>query len=174
MRAHFGGDFTWQVEPWFDRGYLNELELVRLYDLVGDGMETLRSCTSDTSEEWLVEDGSTRFIRGGVPGLYTEMESIVMLDDTGNMWVAYIDDAVVRYFTNVPTDRDKLPEVFESWRQNFREKEVLFSDSTRFASVSLGTTLVETSARPQPLPAPTDQPSNSWWRSIGKLFRRVR
>lgn len=130
MRAHFCGDFRWQLEPWFDRGYLNELELMRLYGLVGEGMELLKNCASDMWDE-LTDDGTeTRVVRGGVPGLYTEMESIVMYDGRGCMWVAYIDSPVVRYFTNVVRDRNQLPAVIENWRVNFQDKEIRYCEPT--------------------------------------------
>lgn len=126
MRAHFSGEFRWLPEPWFERGYLNELELARLYGLVGDGMDTLRECTADTSEEWDANDGAVRVVRGGVAGLYTTMESIVMIDDVGRMWVAYIDGEEVCYFTNVAQDRRQLPATIEAWRESFRDKEVRY------------------------------------------------
>lgn len=129
MRAHFSGDFRWQPEPWFEHGYLNELELARLYSLVGEGMETLRGCTADTSAERAADDDSVRVVRAGVAGLYTIMESIVLVDDAGRMWVAYIDGAVVRYFTNVAQDKCQLPTTIEAWRENFREMEVRYCEA---------------------------------------------
>lgn len=131
MRAHFSGEFRWQSVPWFERGYLNELELARLYGLVGERMDALIGCTADTSEERVADDESVRVVRGGVAGLYTIMESIVMVDDVGRMWVAYIDDTVVRYFTNVVQDRLRLPATIENWRENFRDKEVRYCEATK-------------------------------------------
>ena len=135
MRAHFSGLFTRDTEPWFDRGYLNELEMARLYSLVGERMTTLRECTADIGEGESLENEPVRVVWGGVAGLYSGMESIVMSDDVGRMWVAFIDDTVVRYFTNVPHDRQRLPRTIEDWRGGFREKEVRYCEPVRTVPV---------------------------------------
>ncbi len=57
--------------------------------------------------------------RGGVAGLYTIMGSIVMRDNYGEMWAAFIDDQVVRYFSNAPSDRNRLRATIENWRSRF-------------------------------------------------------
>ena len=72
-------------------------------------------------------DKNTRIIAGGIKGMFTVVESIVCLNDEGDVWCAYIDGDVVRYFTNVITDIEKLPKTFEEWRSRFIEKEVIYS-----------------------------------------------
>ncbi len=62
---------------------------------------------------------------GGVRGLYTIMEAIVMVEPSGKLWVAYIDDEQVKYFTNVPAFLQKPPETIEQWRARFEEKPVV-------------------------------------------------
>ncbi len=133
MRAHFGGRYSHESEPWFERGLMNELELARLYQLVGEHMSGMRACTSDVSSGECTEGEGDTVILGGVAGLYTQMESIVMFDQSGQMWAAYIDSEsdCVRYFTNVPEARTKLPTTFEKWRANFVDKVVRFCEPAR-------------------------------------------
>ena len=131
MRAHFSGSFVKEIEPWFDHGFLNELELARLYSLVGEHIETMRDCTADVGEGESLEEEPVNVVWGGVAGLYTEMESIVMFNHVGKMWTAHIDGDVVRYFTNVPEDRARLPVTIEKWRANFLQKEVLYCEPVK-------------------------------------------
>lgn len=133
MRASFNGSFIREYEPWFDSGFMNEIELARLHKVVGTHLEKIRECTSDVGEYTVSEEYPTaRAIFGGVPGLYTIMESIVMLNDDGEMWVAYIDDEIVRYFTNSRKYIDKPPKTIETWRQNFRDKVIEYCDPEMF------------------------------------------
>ncbi|MCX5543038.1 hypothetical protein M3A49_26715 [Paraburkholderia sp. CNPSo 3076] len=128
-RAHFGGRFSKEHEPWFDAGHMNEVEVARLYTIVGEHIDKLRRCTGDIGErDNLDGELGARVVWGGVAGLYTIMESIVMLNRYGQMWVAYIDDETVRYFTNVPAYRDTLPATIEDWRSRFAEKTVVYCE----------------------------------------------
>jgi hypothetical protein len=173
MRAHFSGDFRWQPEPWFERGYLNELELARLYSLVGEGMDSLRECTADTSEERAADDDSVRVIRAGVAGLYTIMESIVLVDDAGRMWVAYIDEAVVRYFTNVAQDKRQLPATIEIWRERFRDMEVRYCESVRTVPGLVDEHLISQLSSLEASSVPAKPASPKWWQSIKSLLSRA-
>lgn len=131
MRAHFGGTFVRKPEPWFDQGFLNELELARLYSLVGEHIDAMRSCTADIGEGESLEDTPVEVVWGGVAGLYMEMQSIVLSDELGQMWAAFIDGDVVRYFTNVSADRERLPPTIEHWRANFQQKAVRYCESVK-------------------------------------------
>jgi hypothetical protein len=128
-RAYFSGRLIREREPWFDAGYLNELEVARLYGMLGEHFSKMSACTGDIGErENLDESMRVRVYWGGIPGLYTAMESIVMLSESGQMWAAYIDDDLVRYFTNVPTYRNVLPDTIENWRTSFSDKKVIYCD----------------------------------------------
>lgn len=127
MRAHFGGRFERGREPWFDAGFMNELDMARLYALTGPHLEKMRSRTGDIGQSNnLDENLPATVVWGGIAGLYTVMQSIVMLDGRGRLWCAYIDDDKVRYFTNVSEWKKTLPTTVEQWRSNFMEKEVVF------------------------------------------------
>ena len=66
---------------------------------------------------------------GGVRGLYTIMEGIIMRGENGQLWIAFIDDEEVRYFTTENEYRHKLPKTIENWRGRFKEKKVIFDSS---------------------------------------------
>ncbi|SFF22185.1 hypothetical protein [Paracidovorax wautersii] len=138
MRAHFSGNYIHESEPWFESGLMNELELARLYQLVGEYMSSMRTCTSDIGLGECADGEGITVVWGGVAGLYTQMESIVMFDQLGQMWAAYIDseEDCVRYFTNVPDARGTLPATIEKWRENFADKTVRYCDPARVVPVS--------------------------------------
>jgi hypothetical protein len=130
MRAHFGGTLVREREPWFDAGYLNELEMARLYGLLGEHLDKMRSCTGDIGQrDNLDSELDARVYWGGIAGLYTSMESVVMVTQSGKMWAAYIDNDVVRYFTNVPEYRQTLPKTIQEWRSRFADKQVAYCES---------------------------------------------
>ncbi|BDG72529.1 hypothetical protein Rmf_24580 [Roseomonas fluvialis] len=130
MRATFSGKYSRDRAPWFDIGLINELELSRLYNITGSHFDKLLDCTSDIgSSENLDHELNAQVITGGVAGLYTFMESIVMLNNAGEMWVAYLNDSKVYYFTNVPSFKTTLPKTIEAWRGRFEAAEVIFCAS---------------------------------------------
>lgn len=174
MRAHFGGEYHWQTETLFERGYLNELELSRLYSLVGEGMDALRECIADTSQERDPSDDSIRLVRTGVAGLYTMMESIVLADDAGRMWVAYIDGAVVRYFTNVFHDRQKLPPAIETWRERFQNKAVRYCEPVESVPGRGDEHLNGAVQESEKIALAQQVRPRNWWRAIGDFFRSSR
>lgn len=65
---------------------------------------------------------------GGVRGLFTEMEAIILHAPDGRMYAAAIDsaDSTVKYFTNDPAYAKKLPKTIEDWRSRFADKKVVF------------------------------------------------
>jgi len=126
MRANFGGKFERRSEPWFDAGFLNELELARLYALTGNHMEKMRSCTGSMGDGENADNFQASVIWGGVAGLFTIMESILMVSPGGDLWCAYLDGDKVHYFTTSPAWGTTLPITINEWRTKFIEKEVVF------------------------------------------------
>jgi hypothetical protein len=131
MGAPFYGVFIREHDWLFDAGILDELDLMRLKRLVGKFYEPIRSCFQGISQVDNLDQIQGTAASGGVRGLYTIMEGILLRGDDGNLWVAFIDDDVVRYFTTAPNYHTKLPATFEHWRERFAEKTVLYdSDIT--------------------------------------------
>lgn len=133
MRATFDGRFTRDYEPWFDSGLLNEIEMARLYNVLGSHLKKMRECTSDVGEYEIADaDLNARAIFGGVPGLYTIMESLIILNDNGEMIAAYIDNDIVRYFTNSNNFKNKMPITIEIWSKNFEDKPKIYCEPDPF------------------------------------------
>ncbi len=67
---------------------------------------------------------------GGVRGLFTATEGIVMSAPGGKMWAAVIDPSSdeVKYYTTEPAWAHKLPKTIEDWRSRFAGKKVVFVD----------------------------------------------
>jgi hypothetical protein len=66
---------------------------------------------------------------GGVRGLFTTTEGIVMSAPGGKMWAAVIDPDgdEVKYYTTEPAWARKLPKTIEEWRSRFADKKVVFA-----------------------------------------------
>lgn len=126
MRGFFAGAYQGRSEPWFERGLMTELDLSRLHSLVGVYLEQLRTCASDIQVNEAFDHGSVKVLIGGVAGLYTIMESIIMIGVDSRMCCAFIDQDVVRYFSNRQDWINQRPKEVETWRARFAEKEVVF------------------------------------------------
>lgn len=125
MRGFFTGAYHGRSEPWFECGVFTELDLARLYSIVGSHYEKIRECTSDV--RWDAESfhSEVRVLTGGVAGLYTIMESIVVMGQNSRMCCAYIDEDVVRYFSNRQDWITRRPPEIETWRERFADKEIV-------------------------------------------------
>ncbi|WNS43900.1 hypothetical protein [Paenibacillus sp. MMS20-IR301] len=75
-------------------------------------------------------------VSGGVRGLFTITEAIIMHDAKGRYWAAVLDSddeneqegiapTLVRFYTNVP-GTTKLPKTIVSWMEGFSDYEVVF------------------------------------------------
>lgn len=60
-------------------------------------------------------------------GMFGYIESIVMMNEKGEMWAAVVDGDQVRYFTNTDMKRS-LPKTIEKWRERFKERKVIFEE----------------------------------------------
>jgi Predicted nucleotide-binding protein containing TIR-like domain len=133
LGASFSGKYIRVNDFLFDHGFVNELELSRIYNISGIHYESLRNRFVQLGNPEKSEYPAADVIIGGVQGLYTTMEGILMRGEKGELWVAYIDDDVVRYFS---TENDwglKLPNSIEVWRERFKEKPVVFYPKIEFS-----------------------------------------
>ncbi|MGZ8174461.1 MULTISPECIES: hypothetical protein [Methylobacter] len=126
MGVQFFGNFVHVLEPLFDYGFLNELEMMSLARLTGEYYESLRVRFQGIGESECLDSFEAKVIHGGVRGLYTIMEGIIMSGSRGELWAAYLDDDVVKYFTTESKWKEQLPKTIENWRSRFSEKPVTF------------------------------------------------
>jgi hypothetical protein len=126
MRARFSGLFVHTPVLLFDRGLLDELDLARLSRITGNYYEALLLRMQDLGSSENLDSFMAEVIRGGVPGLYTSMEGIILRGHRGQLWAAYIDGEVVRYFTTEDHHSRELPKTIEHWRSRFADKQVVY------------------------------------------------
>ncbi|MCL7748023.1 tetratricopeptide repeat protein [Halalkalibacter alkaliphilus] len=64
-------------------------------------------------------------VSGGVRGLFTLMEAIIMYDDEGQFWSAVLAEEGVIYHTNDLAYQGQLPETINEWRGRFSDAPVI-------------------------------------------------
>jgi hypothetical protein len=129
--THFNGRFERQRESLFDLGFLNELDLQRLYEITGQYFRPMMDQFGRTGRTDVLDNFSAEAFSGSIGGLALYTAAIVMKGEQGQLWAAYIDKEVVRYFTTEPAYKRKLPLTIEDWRKGFKEKEVVFDSAVR-------------------------------------------
>jgi len=63
---------------------------------------------------------------GTVRGLQGQMDAIVMTNDREQVWAAVIENEKIKYYTNVPSDQNKLPRTIDYWRTHFKSYPVVY------------------------------------------------
>jgi hypothetical protein len=128
MGASFDGDYLCRGDLLFDSGALDELDLQRLYGITGQYYRPLLDRFQQVGTSENNDTFTAKVITGGAKGLSTLFEAIVMRGADGQLWAAYIDHEVVRYFTTEREFRERLPQTIEMWRGRFRDKNVVFAN----------------------------------------------
>ena len=109
-------------------GVLDEAQEAELKRLAGNDYELFVNCFQLIAEDQDLDGLNATVRSGGVRGLFSEMEAIVMTAKPRKMWAAVIDagSGTVKYYTNDPAWRSRLPKTIEQWREAFAEKKVVF------------------------------------------------
>jgi hypothetical protein len=97
-----------------------------LADLTGKYYEMFQNTMQMQGDVADLDGLGTKVTSYGVRGLFTAQESIVMHGPGGKVWAAVIDGDVVRYFSNHPDWRGRLPRTIEDWRSRFADKRVIY------------------------------------------------
>ncbi len=109
-----------------DLGILDSAQDVLLRSITGADYRLFFNSTQLTSTDDDMDSLHAKVYSSGIRGLFTEMENIVMVDSTGHIWAAVLDDdSKVRYYTNDP-GRAELPKTIEHWRERFKQDTVLY------------------------------------------------
>lgn len=97
-------------------------------ELVNDHYQSFTKTAQMVSQQNDLDGFGARVYTMGVRGLFTILESIIMVRDDGKIWAAVIEDGNVYYFTN--TNRTKaLPLTIEKWRERFINRTVIYPDN---------------------------------------------
>ncbi|GMK42423.1 hypothetical protein PCCS19_54830 [Paenibacillus sp. CCS19] len=126
----FGGEFVRHSENQeLDLQQLGVLPTKELDDqfraMVGDDYDLFTQSFQiiDSRSDELTD---TTVVTGGVRGLFTFMEAVIMYDQKGTFYAAVIDDDTVNYYTTVRSSYNVLPDAIEEWRSRFQEKDVAY------------------------------------------------
>ena len=123
MRAYFEGDYRLLKDSFYDRVIVSDINLSSIYTMLGEKRWSYYiDCFSDIHKPESLDDSNAEVIAGGMPGLYTICESILMIKEA-SIWGAFIEDGIVYYFTN--TKQKDLPNTITKWKENFIDKEVV-------------------------------------------------
>jgi len=126
MGVTFDGDYRGDDDHLFHFGYMNESDLQRLYLLMGTHYFKLKANMDSVGPMDNNDTFPAQVYWGGIRGLYNCNAAIVMKDEIGSLWAAYLENNQIRYFTNVIKWKNKLPTTIDSWRENVKDVEVIF------------------------------------------------
>ena len=137
MGVTFEGDYG-RGEPPAPSPTLSELEILApgvteqaFAALVGKDVELFVSTFSMFGSLEDLDRFGAKVMGGFVRGFPGEREAIVMSRSDGRIYAAVIDGDVVKYFSNDPAFRTKLPDTIERWRQDFADLKVVFVRDVR-------------------------------------------
>ncbi|MFK2827257.1 S-layer homology domain-containing protein [Bacillus sp. B190/17] len=90
------------------------------YQIFVDNMQMIAADSYDTEVNGVIK-------AGGVRGLYTFMEAIIIIGNDGHYYGAAIKDAdTVHYYTTNPNYKNKLPKSIVSWKSRFNSYPVKY------------------------------------------------
>ncbi len=139
MGVIFSGEFQWSSDNLFELGFLNELDLQRIYSVLGSYYFDFKKRMEGIGEGENLDTFEAKVFYGGVRGMYTYMEGIIMLSSEGGIWLAYLDDNDIKYFTNDINWKTKTPRTIDNWRSRFQQVEIKYiSDTSTLPHDALG------------------------------------
>jgi hypothetical protein len=131
MNTTFSGTYKHISEFVVERGYLDEIDLNEIERLTGKYLSVFLNNFQQIYYEQDDYGNELTVISAGVKGLYTIMESIVILDKIGNVWCACLgpEADTVRYFTNVTSLTESKPEKMQEWLSNFSDRKIIINNA---------------------------------------------
>ena len=132
MGASFSGDYKHQTEYPIILGYLEEIDLNEIERITGKYITVfLENFQQIHLEDQDSNEPEFKVVTAGVKGLYTIMESIVVLNDAGKVWCACLDPEIneIRYFDNLSPKNKFRPKAMQEWLSKFPDKEIIENDT---------------------------------------------
>jgi hypothetical protein len=127
LGATFDGTYICDHDLLFDYGALNELDLQRLYSITGTYYKALIERFQAIGQPENHDKFVATVYSGGAKGLFRSYSAVVMRGESGQLWAAYTDKNVVRYFTTELKFKNKLPETINQWKESLEVKELVYT-----------------------------------------------
>lgn len=133
MNTTFSGTYKHMTESIIEYGYLDEIDLNEIQRLTGKYLSAFLDNFQRINYEKDIDiyGDELTVISAGVKGLYTIMESIVILDKYGTIWCACLDPEknMVRYFTNKENAMEYKPNAMNKWLSRFSDKKIIINNT---------------------------------------------
>jgi len=128
--ASFSGNYRHQSEVLASWGYLDEIDLNEIERLTKKYRTLFLNNFQQIQYDFPSGD-ELNVITGGVKGLYTIMESIIIINNSGGIWCASLDPEakLVRYFTNLVDKNESVPAPMKDWLSKFPTQKVIENES---------------------------------------------
>lgn len=133
MSATFEGAYKHETELVINKGFLDEIDLNEIERITGKYLQILLDNFQQMNYYF---DNDFTVLEGGVKGLYTIMESIVVFNNSGLIWCAFLDpetedEVVIRYFTNVIGENIEKPKAIIEWLSRFSKKAIIENENNK-------------------------------------------
>ena len=133
MSAFFDNTYSKKDEYFITSGIIDEINISNFYKTVGPNYNLFLSSMELIYEEENLDFGEAQVHSGGVRGIFTFTEGIIMQNANGDIWAAVLDEdpddkdkIAVKYFSNRADYVTKLPKTIEKWRSRFSEYKVIY------------------------------------------------
>jgi len=106
---------------------LNQEQEDKFKELVGDDYDNFLEFFQIYGEVENIDEFNAVAYSGGIRGLFTICEGIIMYDSENNFWAAIIGENsdTINYYTNTSLT-NKLPKTIEKWRERFKDYKVYY------------------------------------------------
>jgi len=128
QRAYFMGDYKLKKDIFYRFDFVNDIVLTKMYRLLKKQYWTeYLKCFGDIYYDDKIIDNDNKIIKAAVPGLYNTYEAILIVNTNSDaIWGAFLNVDKVYYFTSEKINRKELPDVIDEWRNNFKDKEIIY------------------------------------------------
>lgn len=133
LNGTFDALYIKENEYFIESGIVDEINISNFYKTVGYNYSEFRDSMDLISQAEDLDSVDAKVYSGGVRGLFTIKEGIIMQNSNGDIWAAVLvedfdepDKTVVKYFTNRTDYYSKLPKTIKSWSSRFSSYEVIY------------------------------------------------
>ncbi len=125
MRVMFNGDFKLNKDIFYDRVELKDSVLSNIFNELNEKLFTdFLKCFCDIHNERNLDSFQSNVISGGVAGLYSIYEAILMYCENNNVYGAFLhDNGEIHYFSSDDIYKINIPKTIKKWIDKFENKQ---------------------------------------------------